>query len=235
MTGKTLTEAEQAQVKYQIRRAMRKLENLLGFTLDPKKINTNIYNELGKADSYWGWSYPNVDISKLLPPDEVIGSYRLYTFNWKDEYFHVDPFEAVHNVKLVYIRKGYPDEQGITAHTFDFDEVRPHYGKDGIGKYIERVRPWWFDHRKLRPDEQLQLAVDADWVWQDCLPDDLKWMIIDMVEAAIDPKGNIRSESIEGHSYSKYDKVVPETEPHNQTFLSKFAGPDGSASRIPTI
>lgn len=233
LTGKTLSEEEKPIVKSQIKRSLRTLENLLGFTLDPNKTNTNIYNELGKAQNDLFWSYPDVDISNLLPPDDVIGAYRLFNFNDADKFLHVDPFLAVHSVKLVRVRMGYPDEQGITYETLTEEEARPQYGRDGIGKYIERIRPFWWRWDFHR--DHVQVAVDADWLWQECLPSELEWMIVEMVEAATDPKNNIRSESIEGHSYSKYDKVVPEAQPQNAAFLKRYAGPYGVAPKVPTL
>lgn len=233
LTGKTLSDSEKAIVKSQIKRNLRKLETLLGYTLDPSKTNTNIYNEQGKAQTDWFWSYPNVDISDLLPPDEVIGAYRLFNFNDADKFLWVDPFTAVHAVKLVRFQTGFPDEKGYTIETFTNDEVRPQYGVDGMGKYIERITDSWW--RYDFPRDHVQIAVDADWLWPDCIPEDLEWILIEMVQYSLDPKNNIRSESIEGHSYSKYDKVVPELEASNHAFLSKFAGPHGMAAKVPTI
>lgn len=233
LTGKTLSDAEKSVVKSQIRRSLHKLENLLGFTLDLSKTNTNIYNELGKAQNDLFWSYPDVDTSNLLPPDEVIGAYRLFNFNDDDMYLHVDPFTAVHNVKLVYITNGYPEDTGITFETLEKDEVRPQYGRDGVGKYIERIKPFWW--RWDFPRNNVQLAVDADWLWSDCLPPELEWMVVEMVNYYQDPKNNIRSESIEGHSWSKYDKVLPEAEPQNAAFIKRYAGPYGAAAKVPTL
>lgn len=233
LTGKTLTDAEKTLVKAQIKRSLRILEGILGFTLETSKINKNIYNELGKAQDNLFWSYPNVDISNLLPPDEVVGAYRLYGFKDEDKYFHVDPFTSVYAVKLVYVKQGFAEDSGITFYTFEDDEVRPQYGRDGIGKYIERVKVLCYEYGI--PIDHVQLAVDADWAWQKCLPDEILWMVVDMVEEYIDPKSKIRSESIEGHSYSKYDKVAPEAEASNAAFLRKYAGPHGTAVKVPTL
>lgn len=234
LTGKTLSDSEKVTVKSQIRRNLHRLETLLGYTLDPNKTNTNIYNEMGKAQTDLFWSYPDVDISNHLnPPDEVVGAYRLYHWNDNDKFLHVDPFTSVYNVKLVYIKKGYMDESGVTIQTFTSDEIRPQYGQDGIGKYIERIKPWIY-HFQF-PRHHVQLAVDADWLWPNCIPVELEWLLIDMVEFYMDAKNNVQSEIIEGHRYTKYDRLTPENEPANQAFLRKYAGPHGTASRAVTL
>jgi hypothetical protein len=224
ITGKTIAESDKKSVTAQIRRSQLSLESMLGFTLDPSKINENLYNEVGKTRNEL--SYPNVDILNLLPADEVIGAYRLYRYNPNDKFLFVDPFTAVHSVKLVHIRVGYPDESSVTFKTFDPNEVRAQYGRDGIGKYIEKNS----FYRCYFEQDFVQLAVDADWAFQDCLPMELKLLLADMVSARLDPYNNIKSESIEGHSYSKFDRIAPETEAHNLAIIRRYAGPYGTAS-----
>lgn len=228
ITGKQIPANQVTYVTGQIKRSIRSLEMMLGFTLDPSKTNTNIYNETGKVTSdYWGWSYPNVDISNLLPADEVIGAYRIYDYVPHDKFFAVDPFVNVYAVKLVYLKAGDEDSSSITVRTLAENEYRLAKGKDGIGKYIQHVHPFPYYHFFDYPN--VQIAVDADWAFQDGLPDDLKYVLIDMIDFRTDAANNVMREQIEGHEYIKYkDRVIPETEPTNLAVIKKYAGPYGS-------
>lgn len=228
LTGKNVSQEDESFVTRQIQKNQRVLESILGFTLDPDKTQENFYNEVGKAKS--DWLYPNIDTSNLLPPDEVVGAYRMYRYNNRDKYLHVDPFTAVHAVKLVYVKNGYPDENSITFKTFDADEIRVHFGRNGIGKYIEKLKEYYcgcgIDYNFV------QLAVDADWAFQDCLPPELSDILAEMTSESIDPLNNVKSESIEGHSYSKYDKASIIKESSTLDILNKYAGPYGSLTRM---
>ena len=232
LTGIVVSEADENLVNAQIRRTRGILESMLGFTLDPNKTNTNIYNEVGKVQNEY--SCPNVDISELLPADDVINAYRLYNYNEFDKYFFIDPFLAVHKVKLAYIKPGYPDESSITIKTFDNDEVRIQYGRDSVGKFIEKIKKFYFNWLSCNCSSMhVQLAVDADWMFQDCLPEDLLYIWADMITYEVDCKKDIRSESIEGHSYTKFDRVSPVTESQNLAIIKKYAGPYGSVVVMP--
>jgi hypothetical protein len=227
LTGMEVSETDAPRVKAQIKRAISTLEGMLGYTLDPEQTQKNIYNEVGKAKSDF-LSWPNVETSKLLPPDDVVGAYRLYRYNPNDRYLAVDPFVNIHAVKLVYIRTGYDDESHITFKTFAPDEVRAQITRDGFGKYIEKVSHYICSVHDI---QHVQLAVDADWMFEECAPDEILWIAVDMVQAKLDPRNNIKAESIEGHSYSKFEKVAPELEPENIATLKKYAGPYGSINR----
>jgi len=231
LTGIEVPSSKEASVKAHIRRTQAKLESMLGFTLDSRKTNTNIYNELGKTKTEL--SCLNVETSDLLPADEVIGSYRLYRFNSADEFLHIDPFVNINKVKLVHIKTGDFDEaSGVTLKTFEDNEVYAQIGRDGIGKYILR-HPQLFCGCSHNHKHEVQLAVDANWMFEGCLPLDLQYVWADMVEYYSNPKSRIRSESIEGHSYTKSEIVAPETEKENLAIIRKYAGPYGSVSVMP--
>lgn len=231
LTGITVSDSEANFVKAQIRRTRATLETLLGFSLLKKNTNTNFYNEKGK--STLNCFCPNVDTSNLLPADEVVNSYRLYPYSPSDKYFFVDPFTSVNAVKLVYVKQGDPDESGITLKTFDENNIRIEMGKGGISKYIQDCQ-WDLCVCDDVCGNCVQLAVDAEWIYQGCLPDDLLYVWADMVTYSSDKKKDIRSESILSHSYSKFDRVLPETDPQNLAVIRKYAGPYGSASVQPT-
>lgn len=232
LTGIVVATDDENFVKAQIKRTRGILESMLGFTLNPNKTNTNIYNEVGKTQNEY--SCPNVDTSELLPPDDVINAYRLYNYNEADKYLFSDPFLAVHKVKLVYIKPGYPEESSITVKTFNDDEIRIQYGRDGIGKFIDRVQQYYFNWSLCGcSTNHVQLAVDADWIFDNCLPDELLYVWADMITYEVDCKKDIRSESIEGHSYTKFDRVSPITELQNLAIIKRYAGPYGSVMVMP--
>ena len=228
LSGIEVDTSDETLIEAQISRTRYVLETMLGFTLCTNETNTNIYNETGKSPTEC--ACPDVDTSNLLPADDVIGAYRLFRFDKNDEYFHIDPFTAVHAVKLVFIGQGYPEDSGITIKTFDFEEVRVQLGRDGIGKYIQHCMDC-FCH--IDCDQCVQLAVDADWLYQDCIPKDLQYVWTDMVTYYSDKSGDIRSESITGHSYTKFDKDIPENRPQNLAVIKKYAGPNGSVITFP--
>lgn len=230
LSGVTVSDSDSAYVEAQIRRTQATLETLLGYSLTKQKANTNFYNEKGK--STLNCFCPNVDTSNLLPPDEVENSYRLYPYNPDDKFLFIDPFTTVYSVKLVYVQPGDPEENGITLKTFDIEDIRIEMGREGIGKYIQDCH-WNLCLCEDVCRDCVQLAVDAEWVNQDCLPDDLMYVWSDMVTFNSDEKNGIRSESILSHSYTKFDRVVPETEPQNLAIIRRYAGPYGSASVQP--
>ena len=231
LTGITISEADKTLFEAQVRRTRIALETMLGFTLSRDKINTNIYNELGKTNKDCFCLSVNTSTEVLQDPDEVENAYRLFRFNKKDRYFEVDPFTAVHSVKLVKIQQGQENGEGITIKTFDKDKIRLQLGRDGIGKYIERCRECMCDCNCN--GDCVQLAVDADWLFDDCLPIDLLDVWADMVQYQMDCKKDIRSESMIGYSYTKFDRVDPETTPKNIAILQRYAGPYGSVSVMP--
>lgn len=230
LTGITVTAANTAKVTAQIARTQALLETLLGFTLDPDEVETNLYNELGKSSQ--DCFCPSVDLEDLQPPDAVVGAYRLFRYNDLDKYFHVDPFSTLHKVKLVFI-KGGTGANGVTIKTFDTDEIRVNYGRDGLAKYIEHCHDCLCT---CECNDCVQLAVDADWLWTPAteIPTDLQYVWADMITWYSDPKNKgIRSESIDTHSYTRFDNTAPEMEPSNLAIIKRYAGPYGSVSVMP--
>lgn len=227
LTGITVSSANTAKVTATIARTQSMLETLLGFTLTSADVNENLYNELGKTQQEC--FCPSVNLENLQNPDEVIGAYRLFRYNDLDKYFHVDPFSRVHAVKLVFIKEGTGDN-GVTLKTFDWDDIRIQYGREGFAKYIEHCIDCLC---KCNCADCVQLAVDADWLWSGDLPSDLQYLWAEMITWYSDSKNNIKSESIDTHSYTKFDNKPPELEPHNLAVLKRYAGPYGSVVVMP--
>ncbi len=240
LTGESVPADDQARIESVIRRTQSKLESLLGFSLRSK----NLYTEKGKVQ-FEGFLPLEIVDEDLLPADEEQGRYKLFPFNDKDEYLHTDPFKNIWHVKLVM-----PLQEGEFVTIVDLDNVIAQYGRDNIGKYIARHYEWftwawyltWRYSWKSNVETGLMLAVDADWI--DCYPDDLMYLWADMVTYYSNPNysllGNIKSESVDGHSWSvgsagggKGGDTPPELNPMNRQILSRYAGPYGSIARNP--
>lgn len=228
LTGTTVPTSDQALVTAQIKRTRTMLETILGYPLCSDS-QENLYNELGKTSS--PCDCPDVADADLEAPDEVNVAYRLYSYNEKDEFFHVDPFTTLYKVKLVYVRPG-EEDNGITLWTFDTNKTRVNIGRGGWSKYIEHVPDscgWcWCECQ-----ECVQLAVDADWLSK--VPRDLLYVWADMVTYYTGCKKDVKSESIQGHSYTKFDRILPEEEAQNAAILQRYAGPYGSITKLVTI
>ena len=240
LTGNTIASTQEAKVKATIRKTQALLETLLGYSLTPK----HLYTEKGKVQ-FSGYLPTGSELQDgLLPPDDANAEYKLFPFNDSDDYLHIDPFVNLLKVKLVV---AVTDGEFVTVS--DLDNVVPHYGKEQIGKYIERHYDWftwqWYKTWRIAyasgVDAGLMLAVEADWM--DCYPDDLMYLWCDMIDYYLDPSysvmGNIQSESVDGHSWSRARggapvDFPPHMHPLNKQLLTRYTGPFGSIVRNPT-
>lgn len=226
LTGLIVPESKYTYYTAQIKRVQRKLETLLGYTLQPQ----NLYTELGKTQTEC--FCPNIpESSSLLPPDAVRGIYKVFPYNYKDKVLHIDPFVDVYAVKLV---RTMESRQFITYKTFE--TFTKQYMSQGIGNHIEKCETCFCN---CDCKDCVQLAVDADWIdfTEDStdIPDDLLYLWADMVTYYADPTHDIKSESVDGHSWSKGDVKPPEEAAEMQLLLRRYAGPFGSITRMPTI
>ncbi len=224
LTGITIPENKKAFYLAQIKRVQSKLETLLGFTLSPQ---SSLFTELGKAEG----SCPNTpEPLHLTQPDAVRGIIKLFPYNQKDKFLHIDPFYDVYSIKLVKTKN---NRQFVTYKTFEYWTKQ--YKNGGIGNYIEECPTCYCD---CDCKNCLQLAVDADWVdFQEDqnLPDELLYLFADMVIFYTDDTRDIKSESVDGHSWSRDVRKAPEDTVESQLLLSKYAGPFGSVKKVPTI
>lgn len=227
LSGITVSSSDQVRVSAIINRTRSTLETMLGFTLDPSKVSTNFYNELGKTQIEC--PCPSVDTDNLLEPDDIVDSYRLFTYNKNDKFFHVDPFIQLNSVKLVIVRQG-EEPNGVTVKTYSSDNIRIDSGFNNIQKYLRETEGCFCN---TDCGDNVQLAVDASWLFEGCLPDDLKYLWVDMINYYSDCKKDIKSESVNTHSYTKTEIVKPEEEESNIAILKKYAGPFGSVIRRP--
>lgn len=226
LSGITVPSNQVTKVTAQITRTRSMLEMMLGFTLNPKKVETNLYNELGKT--ILECSCSSVDTEDLDPADDVIGSYRLYRYNPLDKFFFTDPFNKLNSVKLVYLKQG-EEPNGVTLKTYEVDEIRIQALRDGWSKYIQPIKNFNCGC------DNVQLAIDADWMFDGCVPEELKYVWVDMITYYSDAKYNIKSESINSHSYTKSDTKPPQELTDNLNIIKRYAGPYGSATIVPTV
>lgn len=222
LTGIVISANRRAYYEAQIKRVQSKLETLLGFTLEPLAL----YKELGKSQTEC--VCPDIPQSDtLLPADEVKGIIKLFPYNYKDKFLHTDPFTEVYSAKLV---KVLDNREFITYKTFE--HFTEQYMSQGIGKYIEKCQTCFCD---CDCKDCLQLAIDGNWLALPNLPDDLMYLWADMVTYYADPAKDIKSESVDGHSWSKGDIKAPEQQDAVKLLLTRYAGPYGSITKMPTL
>lgn len=230
LTGIEVPTSDEARVKANIRRTKAALETLLGYTLKPK----NLYTEKGKV-RFEGFLPVEDYTDNLLPADETQSEgIKLFSYHENDKYFHVDPFRNVYSVKLV---MPVNDNEFVTI--IDLDNVVAQYQRNNVSRFIERHFEWftwawyrtWVVSWEAGPGAGLQLAVDADWL--NCYPDDILYLWADMVTYQTDPNNNIKSESVDGHSWSKGSVDAPEESDSAKALLKQYAGPNGTIIRNP--
>jgi len=228
LTGKTIPKNQEPYYEALIARTQAKLESILGWSFTP----TALYQEKGKTQR--DCVCPDIPQSDLLPADEVKGIIKVFPYNWKDKFLHIDPFQAVYAVKLV---KVLDNREFITFKTFE--NFTPQMEANGLGRYIERCKTCFCD---CNCKDCVQLAVDADWLTIPeesglAFPADLFYLWCDMIDYYGDPARDITSESVDGHSWSKGKDalIAPEATDAAIVILKKYAGPFGLVDRIPTV
>lgn len=233
ISGITVDDSDVASINASINRSRITLETMLGYTLKKSKAGINQYEEKGKttADCIFTGTIFDLDNLQLSDPDPVQGSYRLFSYNKSDQYFKVDPFTKLHAVKLVFIRAG-DEPNGITHKTFSDSRMRVQKGMAGISKYIERCKECLC---VCKCNDCVQLAVDAEWLNEECVPEDLLYIWADIVGYYSDPKRFITAETLATHSYKQDVAPAPETIAENLAIIQKYAGPYGSVSKTVTI
>lgn len=226
LTGITVPNSQETLITATIAKTQSLLESILGYTLDESKVDVNQYTELGKTPSECP-NPCNVDIVNLIAPDAVIYAYRLFDYNKKDKFLAIDPCTLIHKVKLVI--------GNVTVKTLvEFEDYRIDK-KNGLIRYLEKLDCCWCSN--LDCCDNVQLAVDADWVWpdEDDIPIDLQYVWADMITYYSDCSKDIKSESLGPHSYTKFDNIKPENKSENLLIIKKYSGPNGIINKTITI
>lgn len=237
LTGKTVSETDTNRMKAVIRRAETKLETLLGYSLSRSKK----WTERGIVRYNGLVPFPSLPVSDLviasaLPPDEQQGDILLFNFDSLDTHIRINPAKEVYSAKLVY-----PINRDEFVTVQELNSFQPYLNGAGLVVAITRHSDWytwrWWDGLALRDRSNLMLAVDGDFV-NVCDANrypDLAYLLVDMVDYYGDKDfslmGNVTSESIDSHSYSRSslgtnpDSAAPEGRSSGKRVIEKYAGP----------
>lgn len=235
LTGKTVPEAMVPQYKAWGRRAIRALENKLGWQF----TRSEYINVLGCSPQGC-----NCDVvaEKLRPAPVQRGQYRVFSYDSKQPFVATDPFLKVHNV---YICRVEPEGRFITSENNDvvilkkIEKYAPRYFSDDFGKFIQACDEMTVCQEACDSGctKCSAILVDADWLNYTNMPDELGFMICDymdwMANGGVSNRG-ISSEKVDGHEVS-YGNNWMQTEPYTNSndlaIIQQYAGPYGMANR----
>jgi hypothetical protein len=237
LTGVTVSEADEPRVKAALRKAEVKLGSLLGYSLSKQQK----WTELGRVRFDGLAPFPSLPVSEeaidnLLPAGEQSGTYQLFNFDELDKHIRINPAKQVYRAKIVLPVNR---DEFITVH--DLENAAPYLNSAGLVTAITRYSTWytwtWWNSLLWTDRQNLMLAVDADFV-NVCDANkypDLADLLADMVAYYSDVNysvmGNIRSESIDSHSYSRAstgktpDEAAPQGQLEARKIIEKYAGP----------
>jgi hypothetical protein len=229
IAGVDVNDSQRAFVTANIAKARYQLESALGFPLTAEKAEQNLYTETGQAPDD-NWICGGSDADLLPADDEPDEKYRLFTADEPLNEFsltaltRIDPATAISKVKLVH--------GTVNVHTFTTSELALLSNANGYGRLVDLAvifpNPGRCHHR-------LQVAVSADWLGtgDDGLPDDLLSVWADLVTFLSDRTRNIKSENRGTRSYTKTESKSPLDDPASRAILESYAGPRGTAGRLP--
>lgn len=237
LTGITVPTTDVTKVTAVIARCISRLESLLGYSLSSPKT----WTELGKVQYDGLVPFPSLPVSddvinSLLPPDTTTGTYQLFNFDELDKHIKINPAKQVYRAKVV---MPISDNKFITI--YDLENGLPYLNSAGLVVAVTRYYAWftwtWWNSLLWADRSNLSLAVEGKWFANGDLPDELKYLLADMVTYYSDENyslmGNIRSESIDSHSYSRAqvgvasdgaDGAAPEGQKSAKAILEKYAG-----------
>lgn len=237
LTGTTVSDADVTRVTATIRKAQAKLGGLLGYPLSGQKT----WTELGKVQYDGLVPFPSLPVgddvlNNLSAADDQTGNIQLFNFDQLDTHIRINPAKEVYKAKIVLPVNG---DEFITI--YDLDNASPYLNAAGLVVAITRYYSWftwtWWNSLLFNDRSSLMIAVDADFVNLCDVDDyaDLNYLLADMVTYYADPNyslmGNIRTESIDSHSYSRAstgsdpDSAAPEGQLSAKRIIEKYAGP----------
>lgn len=242
LTGTTVS--DETRMEAVIRRAETKLETLLGYSLSKQKQ----WVELGKVQYDGFIPFPSMPVSddvlnNLQPADDQIGDTQLFNFDSLDMHFRINPAKEVYRAKIVLpVSK----DEFITISELQY--VTPYLNSAGLVTALTRHSGWflwsWWSALSWYDRKNLMLAVEADYVnvCDASKYPDLAYLLADMVtyysDSTYSIMGNIRSESIDSHSYSRAstganpDLAAPEGQSSSKMVIEKYAGPAAFRKRV---
>jgi len=237
LTGVTVAESDTNRVKAAIRKSEVKLSGLLGYSLSKQQT----WTELGKVQYDGFQPFPSLPVSdevkdNLSPADDQTGDIQLFNLDSLDTHIRINPAREVYRAKIVL-----PINRDEFITIYNLDNATPYLNSVGLVTAITRHKSWftwtWWNSLVWTDRSKLMLAVDADYV-NVCDANryqDLAYLLADMVSYYSDPDysllGNIRSESIDSHSYSRAptgqtpDTSAPEGQLTSRKVIERYAGP----------
>lgn len=237
LTGITVSTADEPRVKAAIRKAEVKLGSLLGYSLSKQQT----WTELGKVQYNGLVPFPSLPVGEetldnLSAPDEQTGDIQLFNFDELDKHIRINPAKQIHRAKIVL-----PVNRDEFITIYDLENATPYLNSASLVVAISRYSTWytwtWWNSLLWADRQNLMIAVDADYV-NVCDANkypELSYLLADMVTYYADPSyslmGNIRSESIDSHSYSRAstgstpDSAAPEGQSSSKMIIEKYAGP----------
>lgn len=237
LTGIDVPDEDVNRIKAIIRRSESKLGTLLGYSLLKQKT----WTERGKMRYDGLVPFPSLPVSeevldKLQPADEQTGDIQLFNFDELDKHIRINPAKEVYRVKVVL-----PINEDEFITVYDLKSGIPYLNGAGLTVAITKFYTWftwtWYSLLSYTHRSNLMIAVDGDFVdvCDTSKYDDLAYLLADMVTYYADPNysimGNIRSESIDSHSYSLAstgrtpDEAAPQGQASAKLIIEKYAGP----------
>lgn len=237
LTGITVPDADTTRITAIIRKAQTKLEGSLGYSLSKQKT----WTELGKVQYDGLVPFPSLPIgddvlNNLSAANDQTGDIQLFNFDQLDKHIKINPAKEIYRAKIVM-----PVNQDEFITIYDLENGLPYLNSAGLVTAITRYSSWftwtWWNSLLGSDVSNLMIAVDAEYV---DLCDvsryaDLAYLLTDMIAYYSDPMysvmGNIRSESIDSHSYSRSstgstsDNASPEGQASAKRIIEKYAGP----------
>ena len=237
LTGTVVADSDVTRMKAVIRRAETRLGSLLGYSLSKQ----NTWTELGKVQYSGLTPFPSLPVgdevlNNLSAADQQTGEIQLFNFDELDTHIRINPAKEVYRAKIVL-----PVSRDEFITIYNLDNATPYLNSAGLVTAISRYYSWftwtWWGLLAGADRSNLMLAVDADYV-NVCDANkypDLAYLLCDMITYYADPNysimGNIRSESIDSHSYSRAstgsnpDSAAPEGQASSKMIIEKYAGP----------
>lgn len=211
LTGFNINNANQARILAAIEKTQIVLEDLLGYTLDKNDRLTNQVD--GLSPTY---------------------AYRRFPLRHKDTYQQIDPCTSITTIKLY--------KNGSVEDTLDSDEFTSKIDRGYITKFTLNETKilnytWYPFHKLVLPTTyEYEWVIDANWGFaNNQYPDPLLIVWAEFVTYFAKRKKDIRSESLGGHSYTKFEEVAPQKDPINNKILRRYAGPRGTINVNPTF
>ncbi len=236
LTGITVSETDTPRVEAAIRKSEAKLEALLGYSLSAPKT----WTELGKLQYSGLVPFPSLPVSdevldNLSAADDAIDKIQLFNFDELDKHIKINPAKEVYRAKVVL-----PVNEDEFITVYDLTNALPYLNSAGLVTAITRAKSWftwtWWNSLLWSDQQNMLLAVEAEFV-DTCDVDsykDLAWVLADMVTYYSDPSyslmGNVLTESMDSHSYSRSqsggspESMAPENQSSAKLVIEKYAG-----------